>query len=68
MNQDGAQIQVFVAAHDGERDAAVHGERGERSPDHPALDDLNGSAETLDGFVAEPSGEKHEKDGVGERR
>src|ERR1051325_3658586 len=55
-----------MAAHDCERDAAVDAERGERSPDHPAFDDLNGRAETLDGLVAEPGGEKYEKDCVGE--
>ena len=66
VNEDAAKVEVFVAAHDGERDAAVDGERGEGGPDHPAFDDGDGRAEAFNGFVAEPEGEKNEKHGVGE--
>ena len=44
VDQDAAQIEVAAAAHQRQRDAAVDGERRDRSPDHPALDDLDGSA------------------------
>jgi len=66
MDENAAEIEVLVAAHDGEGDAAVDGESGDRSPDHPAFDDFDWSAETLDGFIAEPSGKKDEKNRVGE--
>ena len=64
VDKDAAEVEVFVAAHDGERDAAVDGERGEGGPDHPALDDGDGSAEALNSFVAEPRGEENEENSV----
>ena len=68
MNQDAAQIQIAAAANERESDAAVHGERGERSPDHPAFDDAHGRAEALEGFVAEPERKQHKQQCVRERR
>jgi len=66
VDENTAEIKVLVTAHDGEGDAAVDGESGERSPDHPAFDDFDRGTKALDGFVAEPGGEKDEKDRVGE--
>ena len=66
MDQDAAQIEIAAAAHQRQRDAAVHGEGGDRGPDHPALDDVNGRAQALDGFVAEPQGKDNQQEGVGE--
>ena len=65
VNEDAAEIKVLVATHDGEGDAAVDGERGKRSPDHPAFDNGDRGTKTLDGFVAEPRGKNDENDRVG---
>jgi hypothetical protein len=54
VNQDAAEIQVVAAADKSKRDAAVDGESGEGSPDHPALDDFYRRAEALDRFVTQP--------------
>lgn len=66
MDQDAAEIEVAAATDESEGDAAVDGEGGEGGPDHPGFDNLHGRAEALDGFVAEPEGEKDEEKGVGE--
>src|SRR4029077_9128282 len=54
VDQDAAQIQVAAATDERESDAAVHGERGDGSPNHPILDDGDGGAESFDRFVTEP--------------
>ena len=54
VDQDAAQIEIAATADERQSDAAVHGESGDGSPDHPALDDGDGSAESFDGFIAEP--------------
>ena len=51
VDQDAAQIEIAAAADERESDAAVYGEGGNGSPDHPALNDGDGGAETLDGFI-----------------
>ncbi len=67
MNQNTAQIEIIAAAHKRQSDAAVDGECGERSPDHPAFNDVDGSAEAFERFVAEPQREKDQDERVGER-
>ncbi len=67
VNQNRAEIQIFVAAHHGKRDAAVDGKRGDGSPDHPAFDDGDGRAQAVNCFPAEPEREQHKQHGVGER-
>src|SRR5713101_8257930 len=57
VNQDAAQIEIAAAADERESDAAVYGEGGDGGPDHPALADGHGRAETFDGFIAEPERE-----------
>ena len=54
VNQDAAQIQIAAAAHESKSDAAIDGQCGERRPDHPAFDYVDGRAETLNGFITEP--------------
>src|ERR1700674_1389811 len=66
VDQNAAQVEVAAAAHKRESDAAVHRERCEGRPDHPALDDVYGSAQTLDGFVTKPQRKNDENDGIGE--
>ena len=52
VNEDAAEIEVVAAADKRERDAAIDGEGGEGSPDHPALDNFYRRAKAFDGFVA----------------
>jgi len=67
VNQDAAQIEVAAPSDQGQSDAAVHGQSGDRGPNHPALDDFDGRAEALDGFISQPKRKQHEDEGVGER-
>src|SRR5579885_1897383 len=68
VNQDAAQVQVFVAAHHSQRDSAIYRQSRDRSPDHPAFDDCHGSAQPLDGLPSEPRGKQHEQHSVRKRR
>src|ERR1700687_2076741 len=52
VNQDASQIEIAAAGDERESDAAVYGKGGNGSPDHPALDDGDGGAETPDRFIA----------------
>jgi hypothetical protein len=66
VNEDTAEIEVVAPAHQREGDAAVHSERGNRSPNHPAFDDAHRRAKALDGFISEPERKDDQDDGVGE--
>ncbi len=66
VDQDAAQIQIRVAAHQGKRDSAIDQQGCDRGPDHPAFNDLHGRTQAFDGFVAQPQGEQDQQNCVGE--
>src|SRR5882762_1472198 len=62
MNQNAAQIQIVPSAHQRQRNSAVDTKRSQRSPYHPALDDLDRRAQSFQRFVTEPQRKKHQQD------
>ena len=64
VDEDAAEVEVLVATHNSESDTAIDAERGDGSPDHPALDDFDGRTKTIDGFITKPERKNDEEDGV----
>jgi len=67
VNEDAAQIEVAPPADESEGDAAIHGERTDGSPDHPALDHGHRGTEALESFISEPERKQDQDESVGER-
>src|SRR4029077_3909073 len=65
VDQNAAQIEIAAPADERESNAAVDGESGQGSPDHPALDDGDGGAEPSDGFITEPKRKQNQDRRVG---
>src|SRR5437899_1447747 len=66
VNEDTAEIEVAAPAYESKRDAAVHGERADGSPDHPAFDHFHGGAKAFKSFIAQPERKQNENKGVRE--
>src|SRR5215813_5139377 len=67
VNEDAAEIQVFMTANESERDSTIDGEGGDGRPDHPAFHDGDGRAQTVDGFPGQPECQEDEANGIRER-
>ena len=65
VEENAAHVEIAAGIDEGQSDSAVDGKRGERGPDHPAFDNGDRRTEALDGFIAEPSGEQYQNEGIG---
>ena len=68
VNQDAAQVEVAAAAQQSKRDAAIHGQRSERNPDHQVIAHCLRVAQASVGLVKQEQRHQLQQDGVGERR
>ncbi len=68
VDKDAAEIEVAAAAHQGQGDAAIDGQRRNGSSNHPALDHRDRMSKPLPGLVGENQRHENQQERVGERR